>query len=227
MSRRSRARRRVGRAVSFRSLKARRAGGRMPWPAARRAGAVLSRRAPARRDAAAERALRGGVSRHRLLGGGRGRGAGRRWPRWRADRAEAQIEARDLRHRPRRRTARPRDNRSWARPAVDRRHRAGRCGVAHARGERAVGSGERYRRLRPLSRSARPAIAGKTRHAGTLGAETERARLALDLAASGKNVALVSSGDSGIYGLAALVFELIDRDGAATGRRSRSSSRPG
>ena len=57
------------------------------------------------------------------------------------------------------------------------------------------------------------AIAGKTRHAGTLGAETERARLALDLAASGKNVALVSSGDSGIYGLAALVFELLDREG--------------
>jgi cobalt-precorrin 5A hydrolase/precorrin-3B C17-methyltransferase len=56
------------------------------------------------------------------------------------------------------------------------------------------------------------AIAGKTRHAGTLGAETERARLALDLAASGKNVALVSSGDSGIYGLAALVFELLDRE---------------
>jgi cobalt-precorrin 5A hydrolase/precorrin-3B C17-methyltransferase len=57
------------------------------------------------------------------------------------------------------------------------------------------------------------AFSGKSRHAGTLGAETERARLALDLAAAGKNVALVSSGDSGIYGLAALVFELLDREG--------------
>jgi cobalt-precorrin 5A hydrolase / cobalt-factor III methyltransferase / precorrin-3B C17-methyltransferase len=55
------------------------------------------------------------------------------------------------------------------------------------------------------------AAAGKTLHPGTLGAETERASLALDLAASGKEVALVSSGDAGIYGLAALVFELIDR----------------
>jgi cobalt-precorrin 5A hydrolase/precorrin-3B C17-methyltransferase len=55
------------------------------------------------------------------------------------------------------------------------------------------------------------AAAGKTLHPGTLGAETERASLALDLAASGKDVALVSSGDAGIYGLAALVFELIDR----------------
>ncbi len=57
-----------------------------------------------------------------------------------------------------------------------------------------------------------PTIAGKTRHAGTLGAETERGRLALDLAATGKDVALVSSGDAGIYGLAALVFELLDRE---------------
>jgi cobalt-precorrin 5A hydrolase/precorrin-3B C17-methyltransferase len=56
-----------------------------------------------------------------------------------------------------------------------------------------------------------PAIAGKTRHESALGAEAERARLALDLAAEGREVALVSSGDAGIYGLAALVFELIDR----------------
>jgi len=54
--------------------------------------------------------------------------------------------------------------------------------------------------------------AGKTLHPGSLGAETERARLALDLAATGKDVALVSSGDAGIYGLAALVFELLDRE---------------
>ena len=56
------------------------------------------------------------------------------------------------------------------------------------------------------------AIAGKRRHPGAIGAEEERARLALDLAAAGSSVALVSSGDAGIYGLAALVFELIDRE---------------
>ncbi|HJU17373.1 MAG TPA: precorrin-3B C(17)-methyltransferase, partial [Stellaceae bacterium] len=56
-----------------------------------------------------------------------------------------------------------------------------------------------------------PAIAGKNRHAGVLGDEEGRARLALDLAAAGRDVALVSSGDIGIYGLAALVFELLDR----------------
>ncbi len=63
------------------------------------------------------------------------------------------------------------------------------------------------------------AAAGKTLHAGAIGAESGRARLALDLAAAGKEVALVSSGDAGIYGLAALVFELLDtaarRDWAA------------
>jgi cobalt-precorrin 5A hydrolase/precorrin-3B C17-methyltransferase len=56
------------------------------------------------------------------------------------------------------------------------------------------------------------AIAGKRRHDSTIGAEEERVRLALDLAAEGRLVALVSSGDAGIYGLATLVFELIDRE---------------
>lgn len=56
-----------------------------------------------------------------------------------------------------------------------------------------------------------PAIAGKGRHETALGEEEARVRLALDLAAEGRNVALVSSGDAGIYGLASLVFELLDR----------------
>jgi len=63
------------------------------------------------------------------------------------------------------------------------------------------------------------AAAGKTLHPSAIGAEQQRARLALDLAASGKDVALVSSGDAGIYGLAALVFELLDREE----RRDRAS----
>ncbi len=53
-------------------------------------------------------------------------------------------------------------------------------------------------------------IVGKVRHDGTLGAEEARAALALDRAAAGKRVALVSSGDSGIYGLATLALELLD-----------------
>jgi cobalt-precorrin 5A hydrolase / precorrin-3B C17-methyltransferase len=56
-----------------------------------------------------------------------------------------------------------------------------------------------------------PVIAGKRRHDGVLGEEEARVQLALDLAAGGRNVALVSSGDAGIYGLAALVFEVLER----------------
>jgi precorrin-3B C17-methyltransferase len=52
---------------------------------------------------------------------------------------------------------------------------------------------------------------GKTHHELPLGEEIGRARLALDLAASGKVTALVSSGDIGIYAMATLVFELLDQ----------------
>jgi cobalt-precorrin 5A hydrolase / precorrin-3B C17-methyltransferase len=65
------------------------------------------------------------------------------------------------------------------------------------------------------------AIAGKARHESGLGAEEARARKALALAAEGLQVALVSSGDAGIYGLAALVFELLDRDEVAPSWRRR------
>lgn len=54
-------------------------------------------------------------------------------------------------------------------------------------------------------------IAGKPTHHSELGEEEARARRALELAAEGKKIALVCSGDPGIYALATLVFELIDR----------------
>ena len=72
-----------------------------------------------------------------------------------------------------------------------------------------------------------PTLAGKARHATGLGAEEERARLALDLAAQGRAVALVSSGDAGIYGLASLVFELLDREARADWRRPAIAVVPG
>ena len=52
---------------------------------------------------------------------------------------------------------------------------------------------------------------GKVHHDLPLGQEIDRARLALDLAAQGKATALISSGDIGIYAMATLVFELLDR----------------
>ena len=51
---------------------------------------------------------------------------------------------------------------------------------------------------------------GKNHHDRPLGEEIERARIALNLAASGKTTALISSGDIGIYAMATLVFELLD-----------------
>src|SRR5688572_24886450 len=41
-----------------------------------------------------------------------------------------------------------------------------------------------------------------------LGQEVERARLALEQAAEGRTVALVSSGDAGVYGMGGVAWEL-------------------
>jgi precorrin-6x reductase len=59
-----------------------------------------------------------------------------------------------------------------------------------------------------------PWIAGKERHTPPLTQERERARLALDLARAGRRVALVSSGDIGVYAMAALAFEEMREDDA-------------
>ncbi len=61
-----------------------------------------------------------------------------------------------------------------------------------------------------------PLLAGKEVVSSGMMREVERCREALQLAAAGKTVALVSSGDSGIYGMAGLVLELV-RDGGFDG----------
>ena len=48
------------------------------------------------------------------------------------------------------------------------------------------------------------------RHASDNRVEVERATLALDLAAKGKHVAVVSGGDPGVFAMAAAVFEALD-----------------
>ncbi len=53
---------------------------------------------------------------------------------------------------------------------------------------------------------------GQTRHDFPLGDEEARCRHAIELAKQGKQVALVCSGDAAIYAMAALVYELIDRE---------------
>ncbi|MGH6932084.1 MAG: precorrin-3B C(17)-methyltransferase [Dongiaceae bacterium] len=69
--------------------------------------------------------------------------------------------------------------------------------------------------------------AGKRRHDFALGEEVQRVARALELAAEGRHVALISSGDAGIYAMASLVFELIDRQGNADWQRIEIVSYPG
>ena len=57
------------------------------------------------------------------------------------------------------------------------------------------------------------------RFSSELGAEEERVLAALRLAGEGLSVALVSSGDPGIYALATLVFECLDSAGLPDGAR--------
>jgi cobalt-precorrin 5A hydrolase/precorrin-3B C17-methyltransferase len=73
----------------------------------------------------------------------------------------------------------------------------------------------------------KPLAAGKTLHEFDLGAEEKRVVHALDIAAQGGNVALISSGDAGIYAMATLVFELIERGGRADWARIEIEGVPG
>jgi cobalt-precorrin 5A hydrolase / precorrin-3B C17-methyltransferase len=57
-----------------------------------------------------------------------------------------------------------------------------------------------------------PLAASKVRHASDNRQELDRATQALRLAAEGRSVALVSSGDPGIFGMAAALFEVLDRE---------------
>jgi cobalt-precorrin 5A hydrolase/precorrin-3B C17-methyltransferase len=62
-----------------------------------------------------------------------------------------------------------------------------------------------------------PLADGKTRHDFDLGKEEARVVHAMELAGKGKTVALVCSGDAGIYAMATLVFELFDKGGITDG----------
>jgi cobalt-precorrin 5A hydrolase / precorrin-3B C17-methyltransferase len=59
---------------------------------------------------------------------------------------------------------------------------------------------------------AEPWRRGQQRHDSDNRVELDRARLALNLAAEGRSVAVISSGDPGIYAMAAAVLEAMDRD---------------
>ncbi len=81
-----------------------------------------------------------------------------------------------------------------------------------------------YGRYLDLLGAPQPGIA---RHRYPLGAEEERVRAALALAAKGRRVALVSSGDAGVYGMASLLFELLGDDDAHAWRGVELAVEPG
>jgi len=77
-----------------------------------------------------------------------------------------------------------------------------------------------------------PLAVGKPRHDFPLGGEEARCRFALERAGEGRRVAVICSGDAGIYAMGALVFELLDRGADAMGvsdaaRRVEVVSAPG
>ena len=63
-----------------------------------------------------------------------------------------------------------------------------------------------------------PATTGQVRHSSDNRQEADRARQALDLAAAGARVAVVSSGDPGIFAMASAVLEQLDADSTAARR---------
>jgi precorrin-3B C17-methyltransferase len=75
--------------------------------------------------------------------------------------------------------------------------------AALARATDLVGYGPYLDRVPPLG-------AGQCRHASDNRVELDRARHALELAASGKQVVVVSGGDPGVFAMASAVFEAVE-----------------
>jgi cobalt-precorrin 5A hydrolase/precorrin-3B C17-methyltransferase len=102
----------------------------------------------------------------------------------------------------------------------DHVHRIPATDIAVARAQDVVGYGPYLDLLGPL-------VTGKTRHDFNLGAEIDRCRHALELAGQGRNVALVSSGDPGVFAMATLVFELLDQEANSNWQRISIDVHPG
>jgi len=60
----------------------------------------------------------------------------------------------------------------------------------------------------------RPIFPDKEFKATGMMQEVDRCRMAIEDAMSGKDVAMISSGDSGIYGMAGIIYQLVDEMGA-------------
>jgi adenosylcobyric acid synthase len=72
----------------------------------------------------------------------------------------------------------------------------------------------------------KPLLAGKEAISTGMTKEVERCREALNLAVSGKCVALVSGGDAGVYGMAGLVLELLGKEPRASRNSDKRKGPP-
>lgn len=86
--------------------------------------------------------------------------------------------------------------------------------------------GYRYYLEQVAAANAAAGGAAQTRHPMELGQELERAALAVDLAQAGQKVAVVSSGDAGIYGMAGPVYRILT-DRGWDGSRPAVAAIPG
>lgn len=58
----------------------------------------------------------------------------------------------------------------------------------------------------------KPLITHQEIYSNTMGQEKERCEKAIEIALTGKTVAMVCSGDAGLYGMSGLLYELLERD---------------
>jgi cobalt-precorrin 5A hydrolase / precorrin-3B C17-methyltransferase len=72
-----------------------------------------------------------------------------------------------------------------------------------------------------------PLRQSQKRHDSDNRVELDRARLALDLAVEGRSVALISSGDPGIFAMAAAVFEVLERENKPEWQQIKIQVAPG
>jgi len=98
--------------------------------------------------------------------------------------------------------------------------RTAECGTVLRQAEEIVGFQMYIDLIEDLDLSAH-------KHAFKIGAESERVRAALDLAAQGRRVALICSGDAGIYAMAALTYEMVDESPSVDWQRIDISVAPG
>lgn len=87
---------------------------------------------------------------------------------------------------------------------------AGTPGLLTAEAREAIGCADVVVGYRTYVEQLRGIFPAKEYISGSMGKEVDRCREALELAASGRIVALVSSGDPGVYGMAGLALELAE-----------------